>query len=437
MQFNYETIKELAKQNGRRVTELIALAPQNDPFYVGTEGDRAWGEWFTAIWERFNYRGGVHLRRIHYQVISQEQPILLPNGEPYENTERCWGKLGIASKAARYMGLVDIEEFDDRRNPDPVNHFEEQDSEPDIYLNDGRWNAELRLPDFPATPRLTVEDYNGAQRYHLEVWCEKSTMNDILEPLCKTYGATLQVGVGELSTTRASHLVQRLQERARPARIFYVSDFDPAGKSMPVAVARKAEYLIYDRGLDLDVKLFPVVLTEQQVKRYRLPRTPIKDTERRKAHFEDTYGTGATELDALEALYPGELERILRKELDRYYDHALARRVAQERNAIGLYLDQLGAQVVQEYSEPLAALRAEYNALRQELSTRFASYNERQQELWQAISDQLVEIAPTIDQFPVPEADYAQERPDGVLFDTERDYLEQLEAYKKFQGKAA
>ena len=61
---------------------------------------------------------------------------------------------------------------------------------------------------------------------------------------------------------------------------------------------------------------------------YNLPRTPIKDTERRKDKFEQTFGVGATELDALEALHPGELARLLNAELDNWLDTGLQRRVA-------------------------------------------------------------------------------------------------------------
>src|SRR5919199_1711002 len=117
---NYDTIKALAKQEGCRVTDLIALAPQNDPFYAGTPGDRTLGAWFASLWQRFGYRSGVHIRRVHYQIISQDPPIRLPNGTPYENTETCWDVLSQASKMARYLGLVDPGAFDDRRNPEAV-----------------------------------------------------------------------------------------------------------------------------------------------------------------------------------------------------------------------------------------------------------------------------------------------------------------------------
>ena len=62
-------------------------------------------------------------------------------------------------------------------------------------------------------------------------------MNDILEPLGISYSVNIVTGIGELSHTRCVELVQRAIASGRPVRILYVSDFDPAGISMPVAVA--------------------------------------------------------------------------------------------------------------------------------------------------------------------------------------------------------
>jgi hypothetical protein len=59
--------------------------------------------------------------------------------------------------------------------------------------------------------------------------CEKSTINDVLIPLCQRYGMTSQTGAGELSITLTRLLAERMQESGKPTRIFYLSDFDPAG----------------------------------------------------------------------------------------------------------------------------------------------------------------------------------------------------------------
>ena len=42
---------------------------------------------FADVWQRFAYTGGIHLRRVHYQVLSTRS--LTSNGMSYENTDRC------------------------------------------------------------------------------------------------------------------------------------------------------------------------------------------------------------------------------------------------------------------------------------------------------------------------------------------------------------
>jgi len=265
---NYEAIKQLARETDQRVTDLIALPPQNDPFYTGTPGDWALAEWFATLWQQFNYQTKVHIRRVHYQIISQDPPVSLPNGKPYENTEECWNVLNLASKAARYLRLVDPSAFVDRRNPDPVVYASWRLSAPEVYASGRLHASDVQLPEFPDLPTYQISGYYAQQPYHLEVWCEKSTMNDVLEPLCKHYGANLQTGLGELSITATLALVSRLQRMGKPACIFYVSDFDPAGQSMPVAVSRKIEYFVRTIGLEVEVRVFPVVLTLDQVQYY-------------------------------------------------------------------------------------------------------------------------------------------------------------------------
>jgi len=431
---DYETIKALSRQTGQRVGDLIVLAPQNDPFYTGTPNDWALAEWFAGLWQAFGYREGVHLRRIHYQVVSQDPAVLLPNGKPYENTEECWGVLNLASKAARYLRLVDPGAFVDRRNDGVVEFATHGGSDPEVYLDGYVGRYDYGFPAFPDLPGYKVAGFRGEQAYHLEVWCEKSTMNDVLLPLCEFYGANLQVGSGELSITSTLSLVQRLERANKPARIFYVSDFDPAGQSMPVAVSRKMEYFLHTLDLDIDVRLFPVVLTAEQVRSYQLPRTPIKESERRKESFEQQYGTGAVELDALEALYPGKLAEVLGERMAAYYDGDLEERVQLTRAALVAELGTVADGVLGSYAPDLEALRESYEQLHREFAGRMEVYGRRLASLWQAMRDSLQANTPNLEEYPLPLAVEAYEIGDG-LFNSERDYLQQVAAYKAFQGK--
>ena len=70
---DYDSIKGLAKQIGRSTKDLVALAVQNDPFYAGVPGRQREAEWFAEIWHRFGFSEGVHLRRIHYVLVSQNE----------------------------------------------------------------------------------------------------------------------------------------------------------------------------------------------------------------------------------------------------------------------------------------------------------------------------------------------------------------------------
>ncbi len=431
---DYEQIKQLSKETGQRVGDLIVLAPQNDPFYTGTPNDWALGEWFAGLWQAFGYGSGVHLRRIHYQIVSQDPPIALPNGKPYENTEECWGVLNLASKAARYLRLVDPGAFVDRRNDGVMEFAQQRGSSPEVYAGGYIGKYSYSFPDFPDLPDYRVSNYQGEQAYHLEVWCEKSTMNDVLVPLCEQFGANLQVGSGELSITATLALVQRLERVGKPARIFYVSDFDPAGQSMPVAVSRKMEYFLRTLGLEVDVRLFPVILTAEQVRYFHLPRTPIKETERRRVGFEERYGEGAVELDALEALYPGKLAEVLRQHMDSYYDSDLSERVQMAEAVLRADLDTVADGVLGSYEPDMEALHLEHEQLRREFAGRMDDYGRRLSAVWQAMRDHLRANMPNLEDYPVPEAEQAWEIGDG-LFNSERDYLSQVAVYKAFQGK--
>jgi len=428
---NYDDIKRMAKDIGCRVGDLVALSPNNDPFYVGTESDKTLARWFKGLWDEYGYDYGVHIRRVHYQLVSQSPPPMMPNGDPYHNTEKCWGFISEAAKAARYLGLVDPGAFVDRRNPDP-HIYSNPPAEPSINV-DTYGFSDVTLPQFPDMPRYTIYDYDTIQPINIEIWCEKSTMNDILLPICQGRSVNLVTGLGELSLTATLNAVKRIEDVGKPTRILYISDFDPAGQTMPVSVSRKLEYFIKDRGLDQDIQLIPIMLTQEQIQQYHLPRIPIKETERRKARFELEFGTGAVELDALEALHPGVLRRLVRSWVAKFQDENLESNTEESRTDLVNELRSTRNEVIASHKDELDDLRKEYNVLKEEYEDRIINLSGRITDIYNIISEEMQDAMPDIQNHLQPEGDITYYHPDP-LFDSSRGYVDQMQSYKKFQG---
>ena len=346
----------------------------------------------------------------------------------YLNTERCAEILNRASLDARYLGLIPSDALVDRRNDEPTIYLNAEEDAGGIEFAGG---LDDYMPPSFTVPRLELNLPTIAQRYHLEIWCEKSTMNDVLVPLCERFGINLVTGVGELSHTRCVQLVERAINSGRPVRILYISDFDPAGASMPVAVARKIKHLLHQGGQDLDIQVRPVVLTFDQCRQYRLPRTPIKESEHRGAAFEARFGEGATELDALEALHPGELERILTREINRYFDDDLDGLIDEVGEEVQADLDDINDKVRQHHAKAIKALEAE----RKQLLAAIKAFEKKTKPVMAAIEADLEAEAPDLDSYSWPEPDDGDED-DDPLFNSTRDYLEQIDRFKAHQGKS-
>lgn len=429
---NYEGIKELKRalrQLGHKwsMPELYVMAPQNDPFLAGMGANKADAEWFTDIWKKFHFPKGTHVRRVHYKMVSAAEPVMMRNGEQYDNTINCSKLLGHASQMARYLKLVPIDQFVDRRNPEPYITLEADEEEAGLAI---ARNEDAYLPEAPpGLPSLDLIQVTP-QRYHVEIWIEKTTANDILIPLAEEYNVNMVAAAGEISLTACYALIQRAQVIKRPVRILYASDFDMGGRDMPVSAARKLEFLIQEYAPDLDLQLRPIVLSQEQCREYKLPWMPVKESDKRAKRFKEQFGDRSTELDALEAVHEGELERLMRVELDRYYDHDLAERAEDVAAAIEDDLAGVNESVLERHTESIDDVRAEY----QDVLQRYQAWRDRAEIVWQAVAKDLVDEAPDFDSYDWPVAEEGDEDPDP-MFDSTRNYLGQIVWYKEFQRK--
>jgi len=460
---DYERIKDLAKIGGKRVNDLLALAPGNDPFYIGRPADMTAARWFADLLQSSGLDSveALHLRRVHYRLVAAAD-VLMPTGAAYENTDSCWKYLCNAGKYARVLGYVNEDSFVDRRNPDPIINVN--------YTGDGGhpgyWVASADgLPQLPSLPELNIPDIEidwpcllanrfEARQYHVEVWAEKTTMNDELIPICGRHRVNLITGMGEMSWPAVLNFLKRVRRSAMPARILYISDYDPAGLGMPISIARKIEFAQYNRPefAGLDVRLQPIILTADQVKQYDLPRTPVKDTDLRKDNWQSTHGQGAVELDALEALRPGTFADIVARAISLYRDRGLQNKAEEVWAKFQEYLDQVEEDAIAHLAGDMVAIEGEYDALADDLAglrdelaaavepfrsaleehaARLAELNERALTLQWKVKDALDVAEVDTSDYEIPRPNLPAE--DGMLFASGRDYFDQLDMYKSYR----
>jgi hypothetical protein len=372
-----------------------------------TPADQRDGAWFKEAWTTY-CRPGMHLRAIHYKLVSVTPPVMMPPGVrehnargrpkrdaeadaialPYENTKFCWRWMCQASLTARSFQYVDARLFEEHRSPRPQIHSAFRDTpEPGIH-----WYSRH---DGIKTPKVDGYEYGaGDQPYTVEVWCEKSTLDDILEHVCSELKVNYQPLAGMFSVTRTVEMLCRLN---KPTRIFYISDFDAAGVNMPQAFAELLHYYtpLYARGRD--IKMVQLALTQAQVLEHRLPSNIVDDKSAYTAGFIAEYGQSATELDALEAIHPGLLERLVREAVEPYIDHELPKRCAEKEDEAQAQVENEWDELIAEEVGRLKGLKARKREIEERLRTELAPMAEKIAEIQRKCEQEMAPFKPEME----------------------------------------
>lgn len=232
------------------------------------------------------YEGPLTLRQVYYRLVA---------AQIIQNTENEYKGLSKHLTRARLAGLVD-----DSRIIDRVRSTLRVQCWPDLshFLQTVR-RAYRR-------EKWTSQDYN------LEVWCEKDAVAGVLEPIANEYEIILYPCRGYNSYSALKEAAERIGYIDRPTVVLYMGDFDPSGQDMPRDIRDR---LTKDFGVQLD--LYVIALTRQQIEAYDLPPAPAKRTDSRAAAFMARHGDMAVELDALP---PNVLQDLVRDNVEQFFD---------------------------------------------------------------------------------------------------------------------
>jgi hypothetical protein len=366
-------------ETGSKLADLTVLSAQVDPYRLDTPTFHTEGAWLAEQMIRLHLaERRIHLRGLHYALVSTAG-LVKPNGEPYRNTERDWLWLqSSAAKAARWLGYVRFDQITDERNSPPIIKVKAAEPvETFVYVGDG---IEIKVPDEEdMKPLVRMTNFGARQPYHLVIYGEKTSLADVLTPICNQYEVDLYLPSGEISDTLLYQMARVGADDGRPMVVMVLADFDPAGNQMAVSIGRKLQAFRDLHFPNLEFDLYPVALTEEQVREFDLPSTPLKDTERRADRWREAHhGLEQTEIDALATLKPHLLRRIVEDAIAPFYDPTLSSRTWQAKNdwedhaqdVLDQLIDgELISQLRDQAVEKLSGIQAEIDAINETLRT--------------------------------------------------------------------
>jgi hypothetical protein len=102
------------------LTDLTVMSTATDPYRMDTPANHRDAAWLAKAWQTVGAKRPIHLRGLHYALVSAEKPLLKPDDSPYLNTLEDWTWMqGVASRA-RWLGYVAFGDIVDERNAPPI-----------------------------------------------------------------------------------------------------------------------------------------------------------------------------------------------------------------------------------------------------------------------------------------------------------------------------
>lgn len=216
-----------------------------------------------------SYDFALTLRQIYYQLVAKQ---IIPNKQSY------YHKLSRLCVMGRDEEILSEEGFADRlREIDKLSSW-------------------LDLNNFMDTVKNSYcKDKWQNQDSYLEIWTEKDALRSVITGITYKYDVILMVARGQLSRTEIYRTAKRYKAQSdKKCYLYYCGDFDPSGLSIYNSIKERLDnfgiFINYER----------IALTEEQIKKYKLPSDPAKQSDPNYNKFVNLYGSDmVVELDSL------------------------------------------------------------------------------------------------------------------------------------------
>lgn len=190
----------------------------------------------------------------------------------------------------------------------------------DAITDNTRWQRKPRTfsgldAALQETARFYRRDLWRDAPVYLEIWLEKDALAGVLLPVTSKYDVPLMIARGYSSLTFLAAAAEAIADQGRPCFIYHLGDLDPSG----VNAGEKIEETLRELAPDAEIHFERLAVTDEQVRRYRLPSRPTKTSDSRAKKF------NRAESVELDAIAPRVLRQIVEEAILRHVDpHELA-----------------------------------------------------------------------------------------------------------------
>lgn len=249
----------------------------------------------------------ITVRRLHYLLLNAPPVLNESKGVVYENTPQSYKRLSNAITSARILDYIPFWCITDHtRVLNPNRGYDGIDT----FIEDERKRLMAGY----------TRDLLQTQPNYTVVICEKETLSNMLNPVCRKYGIPVVYTKGGSSLDIRYRLVKDWERCGlKPMTILFLSDFDPAGYRIQNTFigSLKSDFAQYVGPTP--IKAYRVGITTDQIKRYKLHSDmSAKQTDNNYADFVRNTGiTKAYELDALPPdAFVDEVERAIQSAIN-------------------------------------------------------------------------------------------------------------------------
>lgn len=252
-------------------------------------------KWITdnAIDIVSNYDKGVlTLRALHYQLV----------GLGMTNDLQHYKKVVYSMVDARWENEISFDTFSDLdRGMIGRTDYEETILEDEI--DNGKRNIRAWMQHYYKNRWENQDNY-------IEVFIEKKALQGVFTDVCNRWDVGMGACKGYPSLTFLNETAERLKIAGRDKRctILYFGDYDASGEDIPRSIQENLNRF----GAEVEVKR--IALMEHQVRAWKLPHAPTKDTDTRAANFT---GFGQVELDAVK---PEQIIKLCNDAIEEMFD---------------------------------------------------------------------------------------------------------------------